>query len=285
MRLIVRENEKGFTLENFLREKAFSKRLIRIYKWQGEILVNGIKENVKRILQPGDAIDLILFETNFDVVPEEMNLDVCYEDEELLIVNKPPGLVVHPTKRYQSSTLANGIAAYFEKKGLKSLIRPINRLDKGTSGLVLFAKEPFMQYYLQIVKPMSKFYFAIVEGKMEGEGRIDLSIARKPQSGIERMVSKEGDRAITDYKVVKNSEKFSFLKVKIETGRTHQIRVHLSYIGHPIVGDTLYGSSDGYIKRHALHAYRVTFVHPLKEKSISIYSPLPEDIKNLLKLF
>jgi len=285
MRLVVGENEKGVILENFLRNKGFSKRLIRIYKWQGEILVNGIKSNVKRILQPGDVIDLILPENDSNIAPEKLDLDICYEDEEILIVNKPANMVVHPTKRYQSGTLANGVAWYFKEKGLKALIRPVNRLDRGTSGLVVFAKRPFMQYYLQIIKPMTKLYFAVVEGKMEGEGRIDLPISRKPQSGIERMVSEEGDRAITNYKVIKSSERFSLLKVKIETGRTHQIRVHLSHIGHPIVGDTLYGSSDDYIKRQALHAYRLTFVHPLEEKSISVYSPLPQDIQHLLKLF
>lgn len=163
-------------------------------------------------------------------------------------------------------------------------IRPINRLDKGTSGLVIFAKRPFMQYYMQIVKPMTKLYFAVVEGKMEGQGTIDLPIARKPDNGIERMVSELGDEAITNYKVIKSSEKFSLLRLNIQTGRTHQIRVHLSHIGHPIVGDTLYGSNDNYIKRQALHAYRVSFVHPVLERSVSVYSPLPEDIKSLLNL-
>jgi RluA family pseudouridine synthase len=282
MKLVVEKNAEGLTLEGFLKRKGFSTRLIRMYKWQGEIRVNGEKENVKRILKEGDVIELSLFDTFSDILPQEMDLSICYEDDEILIVSKPAGMVVHPTRRYREKTLANGVAYYFEKNGIKTLIRPVNRLDKGTSGIVIFAKEPFMQYYLQIVNPMSKFYYAIVHGKLEGEGIIDAPIKRKSFMAIEREVSEEGDRAITYYKSIKVTEEFTLLKVKIATGRTHQIRVHLSYIGHPIVGDDLYGKSTSYIDRPALHAYRVTFFHPLKEKIISVYDPIPEDIKRLL---
>ncbi|MGB9809941.1 MAG: RluA family pseudouridine synthase, partial [Caldanaerobacter sp.] len=189
----------------------------------------------------------------------------------------------HPTRRYKEGTLANGVAYYFKENGIKTLIRPVNRLDKGTSGIVIFAKEPFMQYYLQIVKPMNKFYYAVVKGRLEGEGIIDMPIKRKSFMTIEREVSEEGDRAITYYKSLRATEEFSLLKIKIATGRTHQIRVHLNYIGHPIVGDDLYGEPTFHIDRPALHAYRVTFFHPLKEKVISVYAPLPDDIKRLFE--
>lgn len=284
MKLVVEKSAEGLTLEGFLKRKGFSTRLIKMYKWHGEMRVNGEKENVKRVLKEGDVIELSLFDTSSDILPQEMELSICYEDDEILIVDKPAGMVVHPTRRYREGTLANGVAYYFEKKGIKTLIRPVNRLDKGTSGIVIFAKEPFMQYYLQIVKPMSKFYYAIVNGKLEGEGIIDVPIKRKSFMTIEREVSEEGDRAITYYKSLKATEEFSLLKIKIATGRTHQIRVHLNYIGHPIVGDDLYGEPTSYIGRPALHAYRVTFFHPLKEKVISVYAPLPEDIKRLFEL-
>lgn len=285
MRLTVKLAETGLTLEEFLKKRGFSSNLIRTYKRHGEMLVNNIKSNTLKIVKSGDVVDLILYDEKSDIEPEEMDLNICYEDEDILVLDKPPGIVVHPTTSHHNGTLANGVARYFEKIGLNSFIRPVNRLDKDTSGLVIFAKRPFMQYYMQIVKPMSKMYIAVVEGQMTGEGRIDLPIARKPDSIIERMVADFGDRAVTNYKVIKSGKVASILRINIETGRTHQIRVHLSHIGHPILGDTLYGSNDKYIKRQALHAYRVSFMHPILEKYISVYSPLPEDIKKLYLLF
>jgi len=212
-----------------------------------------------------------------------MELNICYEDDDILVVNKEAGVVVHPTAGHPENTLANGIAWYYAKKKIKASIRPVNRLDKDTSGLVIFAKNPFMQNYLQIVSPMKKLYVAIVQGNLEEKGTIDLPICRKPGSTIERMVSDDGDRAVTDFFVLKRSEKLSFVKLELKTGRTHQIRVHLSHIGHPIIGDTLYGSDTSYIKRQALHAYRITFRQPFIDKCISIYAPVPEDMKMVLK--
>lgn len=285
MRLTVKLSETGLTLEEFLKKRGFSSNLIRTYKRKGEILVNNIKSNTLNIVKNSDVVDLILYDEKSDIEPEKMDLNICYEDEDILVLDKPPGIVVHPTTSHQNKTLANGVAWYFEEIGLNSFIRPVNRLDKDTSGLVIFAKRPFMQYYMQIVKPMKKMYIAVVEGQMTGEGRIDLPIARKPGSIIERMVADFGDRAVTNYEVIKSGKEASLLRINIETGRTHQIRVHLRYIGHPIFGDTLYGSNDKYIKRQALHAYRISFMHPILEKYISVYSPLPDDMKKLFMLF
>ena len=283
MKIVVNKEDAYLTLKEFLLNKGFSPTLIRKYKNRGKMLVNGEISIVNRIVFEGDTVELLLDDENTSVSPEKMDLHICYEDDDIFVVNKDAGIVVHPTAGHPDGTLANGVAWYYEKNNIKAPIRPVNRLDRDTSGLIIFAKNPFMQNYLQIVCPMKKLYIAIVEGDMDGRGTIDLPIKRKPGSTIERMVDDEGDTAVTDFYVLKRSEKLSLVKLELKTGRTHQIRVHLSHIGHPIIGDTLYGSDTSYIKRQALHAYRLTFRQPFIGKCISIYSPIPDDIKAVLK--
>ncbi|MDE4542370.1 MULTISPECIES: RluA family pseudouridine synthase [unclassified Thermoanaerobacterium] len=283
MKVVVNKEDAYLTLKEFLLNKGFSPTLIRKYKNRGKMLVNGEISIVNRLVFEGDVVELLLDDENTSVRPEKMDLHICYEDEDILVVNKDAGIVVHPTAGHPDGTLANGVAWYYEKNNIKAPIRPVNRLDRDTSGLIIFAKNPFMQNYLQIVSPMKKLYIAIVEGDMDGRGTIDLPIKRKPGSTIERMVDDEGDTAVTHFRLLKRGERLSLVKLELKTGRTHQIRVHLSHIGHPIIGDTLYGSDTSYIKRQALHAYRLTFKQPFIGKCISLYSPIPDDMKAVLK--
>ncbi|MBP2071111.1 RluA family pseudouridine synthase [Thermoanaerobacterium butyriciformans] len=283
MKIIASKEDENLSLKEILINRGFSSTLIRKYKHSGRILVNNEISIVNRIIKKGDIVELLLDDENTSVRPEKMDLHICYEDEDILVVNKDAGIVVHPTAGHPDGTLANGVAWYYEKNSIKAPIRPVNRLDRDTSGLIIFAKNPFMQNYLQIVSPMKKLYIAIVEGDMDGRGTIDLPIKRKPGSTIERMVDDEGDTAVTHFRLLKRGEKLSLVKLELKTGRTHQIRVHLSHIGHPIIGDTLYGSDTSYIKRQALHAYRLTFKQPFIGKCISLYSPIPDDMKAVLK--
>lgn len=196
------------------------------------------------------------------------------------------GLPVHPSLHYYENSLSNGVKYYFNQIGLKKKIRPVNRLDKATTGIVIFAKNEYVQENL--VRQMGtgefeKEYVAILEGILDKKrGTIVAPISRKENSIIERVISPDGETAVTHYSVLKEYPSFSLVSFKLETGRTHQIRVHSKYIGHPILGDTLYGSASLLISRQALHACKVTFFHPITHKKMICTSPLPEDMQIIL---
>ena len=216
-----------------------------------------------------------------------IELNILYEDSYLLIVNKPANLPVHPSILHYETSLSNGIKAYYEKINLKKKIRPVNRLDKDTSGIVIFAKNEYIQECL--VKQMKhntfkKYYIAILNGILEEkEGTINVPISRKENSIIERTVSNSGEKSITHYKVIDYiSPNMSLVEFLLETGRTHQIRVHTKYIGHPILGDSLYGSTSSLISRQALHAYKIEFKHPVSKKQIIIKTSLPKDMESII---
>ena len=204
----------------------------------------------------------------------------------LLIINKPPNIPVHPSMLHFEDSLSNGIKYYFNQINLNRKIRPVNRLDKDTSGIVIFAKNDYMQECL--VKQMKlgifkKEYIALLEGNVDhNSDTINAPIARKDTSIIEREISNTGDIAITHYELLKNYNEYAYVKFILETGRTHQIRLHSKYIGHPILGDTLYGKSSNLINRQALHAYKINFIHPIKYKKIEIISKPPKDISKLI---
>lgn len=222
-------------------------------------------------------------EDNSNIVPTKMDLNIVFEDDWLLVVNKPAGIAIHPSVLHYSDSLCNGIRFYFDKIGLKKKIRPVNRLDLNTSGLVVFAKCEYIQECLinQMKKnQFKKEYLAVCNGIFnEKSGTINLPIARKENSIIERCISENGQTAITHYEVLKEFDNYSLVKCSLETGRTHQIRVHMSAIGHPLLGDSLYGSISDLINRQALHCYNLQFIHPVYNNDLNFFGDLPNDFK------
>ena len=222
-------------------------------------------------------------EDNSNIVPTKMDLNIVFEDDWLLVVNKPAGIAIHPSVLHYSDSLCNGIRFYFDKIGLKKKIRPVNRLDLNTSGLVVFAKCEYIQECLinQMKKnQFKKEYLAVCDGIFdEKSGTINLPIARKENSIIERCISENGQTAITHYEVLKEFDNYSLVKCSLETGRTHQIRVHMSAIGHPLLGDSLYGSISDLINRQALHCHNLQFIHPVYNNDLNFFGDLPNDFK------
>ena len=222
-------------------------------------------------------------EDNSNIVPTKMDLNIVFEDDWLLVVNKPAGIAIHPSVLHYSDSLCNGIRFYFDKIGLKKKIRPVNRLDLNTSGLVVFAKCEYIQECLINQMKNNQFkkeYLAVCNGFFnEKSGTINLPIARKENSIIERCISENGQTAITHYEVLKEFDNYSLVKCSLETGRTHQIRVHMSAIGHPLLGDSLYGSISDLINRQALHCYNLQFIHPVYNNDLNFFGDLPNDFK------
>ena len=280
----VLKEDEGKKVGNILRDKLnVSSRLLNKLKMNGKILANRTSVFSSYIVHLNDEIEVnIDFEEEDNIFPEQMDLDILYEDEYFLAINKPFGTVVHPSPYHPNNTLANGVKYYLNNK---KKIRAINRLDRDTSGIVLFAKNEYIQELMIKDKTINKEYFAIVLGKLENtKGTINAPIARKDGSIMEREINEEGQSAITHYEVVKfiKEKDLSLLHLKLETGRTHQIRVHLAYIGHSILGDTLYGTETNLINRQALHAYKMTFTHPILNSEIEIIAPIPDDMNKIL---
>ena len=206
---------------------------------------------------------------------------IAYEDDYLLIIDKPAGMLVHPTVNEWGCTLYDYVTEYYQRKGITANIHPVSRLDRHTSGLVIFAKEPIIQHWLS-QQQMDKEYLAIVTGELPNdEGIIEAPIARKEGSIIERCVSENGKYAKTSYKLLAKRKDLSLLQVKLFTGRTHQIRVHMAYIGYPLFNDNLYGTP-GPQSRHALHAFKLRFIHPVSDTPVEITRTLPEDLRRII---
>ena len=286
----VKEEDIEKDIKKLLREKFdFSSRLRSKIKQGKLVLLNG--EPVDGWIRPqaGDILTVLLPEENSNFPPQKIPLDIVYEDSSLLIINKQPGLIVHPTKGHVQNTLANGIMQYLLDTNQSFKIRFINRLDMDTSGLVAVAKNSLGQAdYMKQDQAgnVKKCYLAVVKGAVkEDSGIIDLPIGHADPERVERAVVLEGRPSVTHFEVLERfATGYSLLELKPETGRTHQIRVHLSHIGYPILGDYLYGGSNAFfIERQALHAVRLSFPHPITRKLLELEAPMPEDMKALIQ--
>lgn len=253
------------------------------------ILIDGRWEYMKYALKPGDSLTVHVQETEVSekIPPVEMPLDIVYEDEDILIINKPADMPIHPSLNNYYNSLANGLAWYFEKQEKPFVFRCVNRLDRDTSGLTIIAKHMFSGGILSSMvagRAIHREYQAIVRGRVTPQdGTIDAPIARAGDSIIERMVDYEkGDRAITHYQTIAYKNGHSLLSIHLETGRTHQIRVHMKHIGFPLIGDYLYNPDTEHMTRQALHSYRLQFTHPITGEAMDFTAPLPEDMQKML---
>ncbi len=229
-----------------------------------------------------DVIQIKLPEDNNQIEPVDIPLDICYEDDHIIVLNKPPYMPVHPTHGHIYDTLANGVAFYLNNKNESFSFRAINRIDRDTTGLVLVAKHSYAASNL--VKNVHKKYVAVCEGEILNAGTVDAKISLLPGHTIQRTAgTPDGVTAITHYNPILTKNGHTLVEFNLETGRTHQIRVHMSHINHPLAGDDMYGGSLEYIKRQALHCKTITFLHPVTHKEITVTTNLPDDMKNIIK--
>lgn len=287
----------GETIAAFLTKQGWtSQNLKNLRKTPDGIEVNGERAFQNYRLQPEDLLKVRVMEeaSSGKIVPVKLPFSIVYEDEDIIAVNKPADMPIHPSLRNYENSLANALMYYYVQQDSPFVFRCINRLDRDTSGLTIVAKNSVSAGILGkqmaasvknscISKPLRREYLGIVRGESVPEhGTIEAPIARKDTSVIERMVDfQSGEHAVTHYEVVKRGHGHSLLKLWLETGRTHQIRVHLKYAGFPLIGDYLYNPDMEYIHRQALHSYRLTFLHPITGQSLQLEAPIPEDMKTV----
>ena len=279
----VPEEFEGKKVYNFLRGYVeISTRLMRTLKR----IPNGIMlgDNQGRtidVIHAGDKITLNIPEDDNTPLPIEYPLDIVYEDEDLLIVNKPPMLAMHESHNHQGDTLANAVAFYLKSKGKNAKMRAVGRLDKGTSGLVVCALNAHCAARLS--GKIKKQYLAIAKGRYEQDGKIEKPIYRPDPIKAYRTADDRGDYALTMYHPEETGDNYTLLRVDLATGRTHQIRVHFSYLGTPLYGDTMYGEMDDRICHQALHCESLSFTHPISGETMTLKAEMPEDMKALLE--
>jgi len=282
----VSPEDDGLVLKTVLRKRmSLSRRLLSRLKKTGQgITVNGERRYVNSRVFAGDVIEIRMRkEQSEDILPQPIPFETIYEDEHLLIVNKPAGIVVHPTKGHYTGTLANGVVHYWRERGEHCRFRPIHRLDQETSGVLAIAKNPYVHQHISAqmtANQVTKEYIALVHGMMEERcGTIRANIARDPEHPHLRIVTDSGYPAVTHYSVEEQYPGAAKVRLRLETGRTHQIRVHMSYLGHPLIGDKLYGGNSGGLAmdRHALHASKLAFTHPVTRKWMEFAAKLPDD--------
>jgi 23S rRNA pseudouridine1911/1915/1917 synthase len=284
----IQSEDAGKIVREFLKEQAISKTALTDIKFNGgSIRVNGQEVTVRYSLQPNDhlTVQFPVEEPSAGLIAEDIPLKIVYEDDYLLVINKPAGMNTIPSREHPSRSLANALIGYFQRIGLQATTHIVTRLDRDTSGLVLVAKHRHIHHLLseqQKSGAVRRVYEAFAEGKFpEVNGRIEEPIGRKEDSIIERKVRQDGQYALTNYRVIQSFSKFTWLEIRLETGRTHQIRVHLSFIGHPLVGDTLYGGKHDLLTRQALHCRKITFLHPILQQPLEFKAELPGDMERL----
>ena len=283
----ITENEQGTTVLDFLRKKGFSRHILSSMKADKEALTrNGQRIGGREQLLAGDHFRVRLLETvdSDGIVPVSMPLSILYEDEDILVINKPADMPVHPSIGNYTNTLANGVAAYLDAKDEHSPFRCINRLDRDTSGALILAKNAFSAAVLSTQmrnRQIRRTYLAVVEGITPPNGTISAPISRVDDSVIERHVDfLRGEPAVTHYERLEVKNEHSLLEIHLETGRTHQIRVHMGYIGHPLPADYLYHPVYECFKRQPLHSLQLEFRHPVTDKPMCLLAPVSEDMCN-----
>lgn len=300
-------DHQNMTILQFLKQKLYTdKAIIALKKTPEGILRNGVWAYVSDKISSGDILTIKLLETDCseNIVPEQLQLDIVYEDEDILVVNKPHNMPVHPSQNHHTGTLANAAAYYFASQHKPFIFRCVNRLDKDTTGLTILCKHQLASGIMSnmvsgkyLSKPplssaepqklLQRTYLAICtdNGSLPLEGIIEAPIGRKDGSAIERIVDYEhGEHAVTHFKRLQHSSAkgISLVRLRLETGRTHQIRVHMKSIGHPLLGDDLYGGDLSLITRQALHSYSLSFIHPVTLQEMYFEQPLPEDMSQII---
>lgn len=274
------EKDAGIKIGDFLKQHGYSHSvMVLLKKTENGICLNGTWAYVSQVLQEGDLLEVIIQDedSSENIVAREYPLDIVYEDADFLVINKPADMPVHPSINNFENTLANALAFYYQEKRETFVFRCVNRLDRDTTGLLIVAKHPLSSaIFSEMVKKreIHREYVAIATGCVPEEGTIDAPIARKAESVIERCVDPEqGERAVTHYRRVAYKNGYSLVSLKLETGRTHQIRVHMKYIGHPLTGDFLYNPDYSICDHQALHSYRLIFKHPITGERMEFVQP------------
>ncbi len=276
-------------ISRFLRKLGYSRQcLIEFKKSESSVSVNGSFRRFNEFLAVGDVVTVRIRETAWsDIAPVDLPLDILYEDEDLIAVNKPAGMPTHPSFQNHDNSLANALMYYYRQKGQPFVFRCCNRLDRDTSGITIVSKHMVSAAILSEMgtgRKLHRQYLGIIRGRIvPSEGSIHIPLGRKVGSIIERVPDPDGEEALTNYKEIFNGKTHSLILLSPETGRTHQLRVHMKYAGFPLIGDYLYNPDMEHITRQALHAYRMTFTHPMTGKTLSLAAPLPEDMRRVFQ--
>ncbi len=288
----IMECDSRKTIRDFLKEQGFSRQILIHLKQNPEcVRLNGIPVFLNSVLKTGDRLNVVLVEQETSAIPPASadELKIIYEDEDILAINKPSGLPIHPSIHHYTDTLANQVMGYYQSQGLPFVFRCINRLDRDTTGLTLIAKNLLSSCVLseQVrTKQLQRTYLALAYGQLPNEGVISAPIARSSDSIITRIVDFErGQSAVTTFKTLAYYEPLSFLSLQLLTGRTHQIRVHLKHFGTPLIGDSLYAPEYMLMERQALHSSQLSFIHPVTKKEMQLTAPLPLDMQRLFPWF
>ena len=286
VKIKINKEYDGKTIKEFLKDNNVGRGRVEAIRVAKSSFINGEYKNLETKLKENDILSFS-FDEEIDFLNDEKELDVIYEDDYVLLVNKPSDIIIHPDDKTKTGTLVNIVANYYKNKGINRKVRYIHRLDKETTGLILFAKDFLSEAIL--LKDLqndniSRKYLAFLEGKLnKKEGIIKANIDKDRHVNGKMCIAKSGKEAISKYKVIEEFKDYSLVEFSLLTGRTHQIRVHASYINHPLLGDVLYGGNMLYSSRVALHSYFISFIHPINKKTIDIKIDLPIDLYLLTK--
>ncbi|MFZ3589249.1 RluA family pseudouridine synthase [Bacillus sp. DJP31] len=282
--------DEGKLVRQFLKEREISKAALTDIKFGGgSITVNSNEMTVRYVLKKGDLLRVVYPPEmpSLGILKEDIPFEIVYEDDYLLVINKSAYMATIPSREHPTGTLANAILHYYEVQGIACTIHIVNRLDRDTSGLLIVAKHRFTHHLFskqQKVASIKRRYEAFVHGHLFPErGTIDAPIGRREDSIIAREVREDGQPAVTHYFVLTGYDEFTHVSLKLETGRTHQIRVHLAYLAHPLLGDDLYGGKRNLMARQALHSCELSFVHPISGENLTFTAGLPDDMKKVIE--